>query len=733
MRNVLLLRTLALILTAALGGQYAPVTVYGTVTMRNGEKLAGATITAVDEATGQTFSVTADAEGKYRLDLPPGRYTITAKYAGFASVQRRGVDLAKSREVNITVSRGGNQTPTGAVKPTPPPATARPAPPPPPASPPVATPGPDGPVTGAAGTPKEASGTVSWNTWPAAYPGPRYQPISHFQPNKDYQVVLHLAAVAYGDAGVSAKATSGDVSGWVEDWLKAGEPTAALQVLLLPDTNYFNVVDGRVKRLDVDLKALRDWTNTPGAAAPASPLAKVRELSELGRDLPNFVFGEVALRLHTTNREGVGAVALSIWSDAGRPLDEITLNYCVSTSDQAEPPVCSGIQPVQQTLKGTDSVRIATQADAAPDAALHFLELDNRGVIGVFHENRCQVCPYHVWTLGRTGDDLRNYVANTLLPAFGPTASLASLTDAGQGLYNLIFPSDDTDGDRSVARAAFERFIQPDLTSEPRMPPRSIFVRTLLSGTAVARPLYLPIGLITTPVAPGEFLGFRFRIEAPLEHQSYRAGTTCISRWFLAVPPSNPSSPDVLPTARRQFEPLMTSWSPRAQKLFSTIPELRSWLLEPKPVEPSAAVVLLSHHDQSTVYFDTNEKLASTEVVRRFGESTLLVLDGCSTGAPMAVDLLRQFNERGVAATIASQVAVTPQLAGDFMAALGEQIEIGDPRQGATIADIFYRTLQELRQKQASDTALPYGARALVFSLLGNGAIRICSPQKATP
>jgi hypothetical protein len=99
----------------------------------------------------------------------------------------------------------------------------------------------------------------------------------------------------------------------------------------------------------------------------------------------------------------------------------------------------------------------------------------------------------------------------------------------------------------------------------------------------------------------------------------------------------------------------------------------------------------------------------------------------------MAVDLLRQFNERGVAATIASQVAVTPELAGDFMAALGHEIDISDQQQGATIADIFYRTLQDLRQKQASGTTLPYGPRALVFSLLGNGAIRICSPQRGTP
>jgi hypothetical protein len=741
MRHSLIACTLALLVASSIAGQRVHSQVSGRVSVPTGETLSGVTIVATDDSTGETFRATTDSNGRYRFALPSGRYTFAAEFAG--SVRRRisGVVITGSRSVDIVVPYGTGSK-TGAAKPPPPPPVkARPpstgseagtaAGAPKGGATGTATGAKPGSATGTSARPRTetAAGTLSWNTWTEAYPGPTYEPVPRLRKDKDYLLVLHLSGLPYEAAGVSAQPTSGDLSGWADDWLKTGQVTARLQVLLLPDGNYFKVVD-RVKPLDIDLKALRDWASTPSHPVPAAPLAEIRQARENGA-LPRFVFGEVPLRFHTANREGIGAVGLSIWSDTGRPLDEITLSFCISDNPtETAPPICGGVRPVQQTLKGTDSVRVAVEGESAPDAALHFLELDERGVIGVFLDNTCPDCGYKVWTLGRDGEALRSHLANTTLPAFGPTASVASLADAGRGLYNLLFPDDDSDGDRVEARAAFERFADPDLLSvQPPNAPRSIFVRTLVKGTALAHPLYLPLGLVTVPAAPAEFLGFRFRVEAPLEHQSYRSATSCISRWFLAVPPSNPQSSDALPKARQKFESLMTQWSPRAQQVFETIPSLRAWLAQPRPAEASAALVVLSHHDQSTLYFEQNEKLTSQQVQRRFGDASVLVLDGCSTGAPMALDLVRDFNERGVATTIVSQVAVRPELAGDFVASLGAVIN-GADAQGLTLADVFFKTLQDLRLKQSDDTALPYGPRALVFSLLGNGATRICSPQK---
>jgi hypothetical protein len=223
------------------------------------------------------------------------------------------------------------------------------------------------------------------------------------------------------------------------------------------------------------------------------------------------------------------------------------------------------------------------------------------------------------------------------------------------------------------------------------------------------------------------------RIESPLERQSYRASSTCISRWFLAVPPANPQSEEALPKARRKFEPVMERWHPQAQDVFTDIPKLRTWLLASNQSESSAALVVVSHHDKNALYFDQNERVISEQVQRRFDDTSLLILDGCSTGSPVAIDLLRQFNQRGVAATIATHTAIRPELAGDFLATLDEVLVKTNDAQPVTLADLFFRTLQELRVKKADDTSDAYGPRVLVFSLLGNGGVRLCSPRKVQP
>lgn len=217
-----------------------------------------------------------------------------------------------------------------------------------------------------------------WNAWSDEYPGPRYEPLKHLKSNSDYVLVLHLSGIEYRGPGLSAQPAGEDISGWAEEWLKTGETVAHLQVLLLPDTNYFRVVDRRVEALPVNLKALRDWVPTP--STDREPLEVLR--TNTGVDPPGFVFGTVALRFRTTALQGVGSIALSIWSNAGRPLDEVFLKYCVSdAAPNADPPICRGVRPVQETLRGVDSVRIAAEGESAPNAALHFLQLDGRGVV----------------------------------------------------------------------------------------------------------------------------------------------------------------------------------------------------------------------------------------------------------------------------------------------------------------------------------------------------------------
>jgi hypothetical protein len=61
-------------------------TINGTVTDATGGVLPGVTVTALHEATGNTFFSVTDERGNYRLQVRVGRYKLTVELSGFASV-----------------------------------------------------------------------------------------------------------------------------------------------------------------------------------------------------------------------------------------------------------------------------------------------------------------------------------------------------------------------------------------------------------------------------------------------------------------------------------------------------------------------------------------------------------------------------------------------------------------------------------------------------------------------
>ena len=65
----------------------------GTVTDSTGAVLPGVTVTAVHEATGNTFVAVTDDRGVYRLAGRVGVYRITAELAGFTAVTRENLQL----------------------------------------------------------------------------------------------------------------------------------------------------------------------------------------------------------------------------------------------------------------------------------------------------------------------------------------------------------------------------------------------------------------------------------------------------------------------------------------------------------------------------------------------------------------------------------------------------------------------------------------------------------------
>jgi len=99
-RRVMLLCAL-FALPAIASAQEAAIT--GTVTDSTGAVLPGVTVTAVLEATGNTFVAVTDARGVYRIAGRVGVYKITAELAGFKAVTRDNLQLLVGQVMTVNL------------------------------------------------------------------------------------------------------------------------------------------------------------------------------------------------------------------------------------------------------------------------------------------------------------------------------------------------------------------------------------------------------------------------------------------------------------------------------------------------------------------------------------------------------------------------------------------------------------------------------------------------------
>jgi hypothetical protein len=97
------------LLTSSAWAAQTTGTILGTVKDQNGAILPGAAMTATNELTNLTRTVTADAAGNYTLPLlPVGKYTMTAELSGFKRYVRTGIvlEVNQSARVDITLLVG---------------------------------------------------------------------------------------------------------------------------------------------------------------------------------------------------------------------------------------------------------------------------------------------------------------------------------------------------------------------------------------------------------------------------------------------------------------------------------------------------------------------------------------------------------------------------------------------------------------------------------------------------
>jgi hypothetical protein len=81
-------------------------TLSGTVTDTTGGVLPGVTVTAVHEASGNTFERVTDERGVFQIPLRTGAYRVTAQLQGFAVITRSGLELLVGQQavMNLQLS-----------------------------------------------------------------------------------------------------------------------------------------------------------------------------------------------------------------------------------------------------------------------------------------------------------------------------------------------------------------------------------------------------------------------------------------------------------------------------------------------------------------------------------------------------------------------------------------------------------------------------------------------------
>ena len=97
------------ILTLPAIGYAQEAVINGTVTDSSGAVLPGVTMTATNEATGNTFVAVTDATGRYRISVRTGTYKLATELSGFSAAPRSGVQLllGQTVTVNVPMSPGG--------------------------------------------------------------------------------------------------------------------------------------------------------------------------------------------------------------------------------------------------------------------------------------------------------------------------------------------------------------------------------------------------------------------------------------------------------------------------------------------------------------------------------------------------------------------------------------------------------------------------------------------------
>jgi hypothetical protein len=219
------------------------------------------------------------------------------------------------------------------------------------------------------------------------------------------------------------------------------------------------------------------------------------------------------------------------------PVDEFSFPLCIAGNEESKRLHCGKPPSNHPVFRGINTLRPEIEIGQMPDAAMHFVNMGAPPVYGIFRRNDQPTSGFKVWAIDKSFNELaaqmeamRSQMAKSMQSLAG--ADLEDQPRAeGSSMYNALFPPGSRDG--KEAQTEFEAFASLDLKAAPNpSTPRSIFVRIVGDDPASS---LLPINLMALPISSdrSELLGLHYRIEQPLEIQSYQPSKECISHWVV--------------------------------------------------------------------------------------------------------------------------------------------------------------------------------------------------------
>lgn len=537
----------------------------------------------------------------------------------------------------------------------------------------------------------------TWNAWEEELGELSFQPLKALRPFHRYQLALDLSAFVYEkeNPGVFHRPAEAKLSEW---FFRSERDRVTLEVLLLSDPSFLEPLEMGVSVMQVDLRRLRQGFGKEFKIN--RPVWEVFKKSPR----PDFLFGRATpLKFLTKGRKGLTSIGVSIWHE-GKPLDEFSIPVCISDSD--DDTNCHGAARLDYSLGGAQVLALGSGVEQ-PDAALQFVRLDNKLASGVFRLRTWDRYSYTTWPILGNLDDLLKSAKDSLLPNFASNDAEGRLLQ-GRALFELLFPDEQTQ-----ARQAFLDYVVPYLDKRGAAP--RLFVRLPDSEFRLS----IPLGLMAVPTSSGDrFLGFAFRVETPLDWQDYQDSDKCLSRWVMALPQEGGQD---IQNALGEFADWVGACD--TSDCIDSMKRLVDWLQEGATEPEAMAMLVLAHHGKDALYVREPYKLFPSLIIHKFQRPSLVVLNACGSLSDGPISFVRQFNLKGFSTVIATAAEVDAVMAGVFFNTFA-QVLSDNPKNGAQVSDAFLETLRRMKTR--------YNSRSLVYTLLGNGHLRLCAPAEKT-